>query len=305
MCRGRASTWRRNPRAGARRSTRATSSTATAYRVEHSCRSSATGCRCTRRRRCGAARRRTALAQANRREGRTRPGQPDLLADLQQSSTADRRVQPRDVERVAAAGGEGDGAAETEEDELIDAEFKHDWTVSKRTRREESAGGVTRPTRKQPRGVPEPSRAAAGDSAHWRTATSAPPPPVFAIRQTPQARGPRVEGASSRGAATPCCRDWFEAVDSVERALRTEPAGAPCAGLRSVIDQMDAILAAYGVRGSERRASRSPPSGHEAVEVSVSDGRADARVDVVRSGVRDRRGGSCVPRSCGVALRAP
>jgi molecular chaperone GrpE len=80
-------------------------------------------------------------------------------------------------------------------------------------------------------------------------------------------------------------RDWLEAVDSVERALRTEPAGANFAGLRSVLDQMDAILARYGVRRVGAAGEPFDPERHEAVEVRVSDDVPDRTVvDVVRSG---------------------
>ena len=47
-------------------------------------------------------------------------------------------------------------------------------------------------------------------------------------------------------------RDWLEAVDSVERALRMQPDG-PCAdGLRAVLEQMDGVLARQGVRADRR-----------------------------------------------------
>ena len=39
-------------------------------------------------------------------------------------------------------------------------------------------------------------------------------------------------------------RDWLDAVDSVERAIRMQPDG-PCAdGLRAVLEQMDGVLVA-------------------------------------------------------------
>ena len=56
-------------------------------------------------------------------------------------------------------------------------------------------------------------------------------------------------------------RDWLEAVDSVERALRMEPEGNCAEGLRAVLDQMEAVLERAGdARGSERSETGSIPS---------------------------------------------
>ena len=80
-------------------------------------------------------------------------------------------------------------------------------------------------------------------------------------------------------------RDWLEAVDSVERALRSEHDVAGSAGLRSVLDQMDAILARYGVERVGAVGDPFDPERHEAVEVRVNDDLPDRTVvDVVRSG---------------------
>ena len=47
-------------------------------------------------------------------------------------------------------------------------------------------------------------------------------------------------------------RDWLDAVDSVERAVRMEPDG-PCAeGLRAVLEQMESVLARQGARADRR-----------------------------------------------------
>ena len=57
-------------------------------------------------------------------------------------------------------------------------------------------------------------------------------------------------------------RDWLDAVDSVERAMRMQPDG-PCAdGLRAVLEQMDGVLARQGVErigaAGDRVRSRAP-----------------------------------------------
>ena len=80
-------------------------------------------------------------------------------------------------------------------------------------------------------------------------------------------------------------RDWLEAVDSVERALRAGQNVAGSAGLRSVLDQMDAILGRYGVERVGAVGDPFDPERHEAVELRESDDLPDRTViDVVRSG---------------------
>lgn len=65
-------------------------------------------------------------------------------------------------------------------------------------------------------------------------------------------------------------RDWLEAVDSVERAMRMEPHG-PCAeGLRAVLDQMEAVLVREGVQRIGAAGDRFDPERHEAVAVQPS-----------------------------------
>ena len=65
-------------------------------------------------------------------------------------------------------------------------------------------------------------------------------------------------------------RDWLEAVDSVERAMRMEPHG-PCAeGLRAVLDQMDAVLVREGAQRIGAAGDRFDPQRHEAVAVQPS-----------------------------------
>jgi molecular chaperone GrpE len=65
-------------------------------------------------------------------------------------------------------------------------------------------------------------------------------------------------------------RDWLDAVDSVERAVRMEPEG-PCAeGLRAVLEQMDSVLARQGVVRIGEAGDRFDPERHEAVAVQAS-----------------------------------
>ena len=65
-------------------------------------------------------------------------------------------------------------------------------------------------------------------------------------------------------------RDWLEAVDSVERAARMEPAG-PCAeGLRAILEQMDSVLARQGAVRIGAAGDRFDPERHEAVAVQPS-----------------------------------
>jgi molecular chaperone GrpE len=82
-------------------------------------------------------------------------------------------------------------------------------------------------------------------------------------------------------------RDWLEAVDSVERALRGEAPDAPAAaGLRAVLEQMDAILARSGATRIGAPGEVFDPERHEAVGVISSDELpTGAIVDVARSGV--------------------
>jgi molecular chaperone GrpE len=65
-------------------------------------------------------------------------------------------------------------------------------------------------------------------------------------------------------------RDWLEAVDSVERALRMEPDEACAEGLRAVLDQMDAVLVREGIQRIGAAGDRFDPQRHEAVAVQPS-----------------------------------
>jgi molecular chaperone GrpE len=77
-------------------------------------------------------------------------------------------------------------------------------------------------------------------------------------------------------------REWLEAVDSVERALRMAPDDL---GMRSVLDQMEAVLARHGVRRTGRAGERFDPELHEAIGVRDTDDVPDRTiVEVARSG---------------------
>lgn len=80
-------------------------------------------------------------------------------------------------------------------------------------------------------------------------------------------------------------RDWLDAVDSVERALRMAPDGPLFDGLQAVLEQMDGILAREGVERIGAPGEHFDPERHEAVGVRVATDVPDRTiVDVVRSG---------------------
>jgi molecular chaperone GrpE len=58
--------------------------------------------------------------------------------------------------------------------------------------------------------------------------------------------------------------EWLEALDSVERALSMTPEGPVQEGLRSVLDQMDAILTRQGVHRIGRPGEPFDPTHHDA-----------------------------------------
>jgi molecular chaperone GrpE len=77
-------------------------------------------------------------------------------------------------------------------------------------------------------------------------------------------------------------RDWLEALDSVERALRLEPEDP---GLTAVLEQMETILARQGVLRLSAVGSPFDPERHEAVAVHPTTDVPDHTVlDVARSG---------------------
>jgi molecular chaperone GrpE len=80
-------------------------------------------------------------------------------------------------------------------------------------------------------------------------------------------------------------RDWLEAVDSVERAIRMEPQGPCVEGLRAVLDQMEGVLARQGTQRIGAAGERFDPERHEAVAVQPSADVPDRTVlAVARSG---------------------
>ena len=99
-------------------------------------------------------------------------------------------------------------------------------------------------------------------------------------------------------------RDWLEAVDSVERALHSLRDDSDDSALRSVLGQMEAILARYGVQRVGSVGQPFDPALHEAVEVRERDDVPDRTiVDVVRSGYAV--GGRMVRPALVVVSRAP
>jgi molecular chaperone GrpE len=80
-------------------------------------------------------------------------------------------------------------------------------------------------------------------------------------------------------------RDWLDAVDSVERALRMQP-DSPCRdGLQAVLAQMDAALARQGAQRIGAAGEAFDPERHEAVAVQTAEEVPDRTVVAVqRSG---------------------
>jgi molecular chaperone GrpE len=76
-------------------------------------------------------------------------------------------------------------------------------------------------------------------------------------------------------------RDWLEAVDSVERAMRMQPDGPCVDGLRAVLDQMDAVLAREGAQRIGSAGDRFDPERHEAIAVHPSTSVPDRTVIAV------------------------
>lgn len=77
-------------------------------------------------------------------------------------------------------------------------------------------------------------------------------------------------------------RDWLEALDSVERALRMTPEDE---GLRAVLAQMEAILQRQGVTRLGAAGEPFDPEHHEAIGTRSSNGVPDRTiVEVARSG---------------------
>ncbi len=87
-------------------------------------------------------------------------------------------------------------------------------------------------------------------------------------------------------------RDWLQAVDSVERALRVGSPDDPLfTGLRAVLEQMEGTLARQGLTRVGAPGEQFDPERHEAVDLRPTDEQPDRTVvDVARSGwaTRDR-----------------
>jgi molecular chaperone GrpE len=78
-------------------------------------------------------------------------------------------------------------------------------------------------------------------------------------------------------------RDWLEGVDSVERALALQ--AGDTAGLRAVLDQLDAILARQGVTRLGEVGAPFDPELHEAIGVvPAGDSPAGTIAEIARSG---------------------
>jgi molecular chaperone GrpE len=80
-------------------------------------------------------------------------------------------------------------------------------------------------------------------------------------------------------------RDWLDAYDSVERAVRMEPENPLFDGLRAVLEQMEAILARQGVTRMGDTGEPFDPERHQAVGVRETEEVPDRTVvEVVRPG---------------------
>jgi molecular chaperone GrpE len=83
-------------------------------------------------------------------------------------------------------------------------------------------------------------------------------------------------------------RQWLDAIDSVERALRLdglEPEHPLALGLRRVLEQMESILERQGIQRVGEAGERFDPERHEAVGIRESNEVPDQTVmEVARSG---------------------
>jgi molecular chaperone GrpE len=82
-------------------------------------------------------------------------------------------------------------------------------------------------------------------------------------------------------------REWLEPLDNLERAVGVDAGSALATGLRSVLRQMEAILARHDVERMGQAGDRFDPELHEAVAVRDLDTVPDRTIiEVVRSGYR-------------------
>jgi molecular chaperone GrpE len=106
----------------------------------------------------------------------------------------------------------------------------------------------------------------------------------------------RVEREGDRRAAEArqtLLREWLEALDSVERALRMQPDDP---GLAAVLEQMEAILARHGVLRLPAAGTRFDPERHEAIGAQPTAEVPEHTVlEVARSGFRLADGGILRP----------
>lgn len=92
-------------------------------------------------------------------------------------------------------------------------------------------------------------------------------------------------------AGTAVTREWLEAVDSVERALRLDPDDE---GLRAVLHQMETILTRRGIARVEGVGATFDPQKHEAIAaVPTTETPDQTVVEVARSGF-EREDGSVI-----------
>jgi molecular chaperone GrpE len=98
-------------------------------------------------------------------------------------------------------------------------------------------------------------------------------------------RAPREIERRVEEAREAMLRDWFEVVDSVERALQMEAEGPCRPGLEAVLGQIDSVLARNGAARIGISGEPFDPERHEAIAVQNRDDVPDMTVlDVQRSG---------------------
>jgi molecular chaperone GrpE len=79
--------------------------------------------------------------------------------------------------------------------------------------------------------------------------------------------------------------DWFDAVDSVERAVQMEVDDRCRDGLRAILEQMDAVLQRHGVKRMGVQGDRFDPERHEAIATRTAGNVPEHTVlEVQRSG---------------------
>lgn len=98
-------------------------------------------------------------------------------------------------------------------------------------------------------------------------------------------RSARLNESRIEEAGDAMLRDWLDAVDSLERALRIEPENPLAEGLRGVLEQMEAILDRQGAQRVGAPGEPFDPERHEAVAAQPADDVPERTIlDVARSG---------------------